>query len=102
MLDAKVISARLAAPLRSACIKVFARSACPMPFACASGLTKSCDKHQNFSLIQLKPKPTMVLPSSATQSREGSGARQNFGKAVGGGAGQGCPPWQTSNAFPDS
>src|SRR5713226_3273840 len=88
MLYAKVISARLAAPLRSACIRVFERRACPTPFACFSGLTKSCDKHQNFSAIQLKPKPTMVSPSSATQSPEGSFARQNFGKAVEGGAGQ--------------
>jgi len=72
-----------------------------MPFACVSGLTKSCDKHQNFSDIQLKPKPTMVLPSSATQSPEGSRARQNFGKAVEGGAGEGCPPWATRNALPD-
>ena len=53
-----------------------------MPFACVSHLTKSCDKYQNFSVIQLKPKPTIVWPSSATQSSEGSCARQNFGKAV--------------------
>src|SRR5260370_22095789 len=102
MLDAKVISARLAAPLCSACIRVFDRSDCPTHFACVSGLTKSCDKHQNFSLIQLKPKPTMVSPSSATQSPAGSCARQNCGKAVGGGgAGQGCLPWRTRNALPD-
>ena len=57
-----------------------------MPFACISGLTKSCDKDQNFSVIQLKPKPIMVSPSCATQSPEGSRARQNFGKAIEGGA----------------
>src|SRR6266404_4576071 len=101
MLDAKVISARLAAPLRSACIRVFERRACPTPFACVSGLTKSCDKHQNFSVIQLKPKPTMVSPSCATQSPEGSRARQNFGKAIEGGAAEGCPPCRTRNALPD-
>src|SRR5207244_13292038 len=39
MLYAKVISARLAAPLRSACIRVFERRACPMSFAWVSGLT---------------------------------------------------------------
>src|SRR5439155_1484148 len=89
MLYAKVISARLAAPLRSACSRVFESRACPTPFACVSGLTKSCDKHQNFSAIQLKPKPMMVSPSCATQSPEGSCARQNFGKAVEGGAGRG-------------
>src|SRR5216684_8133829 len=101
MLDAKVISARLAAPLRSACIRVFERSACPTPFACVSGLTKSCDKHQNFPLIQLKPKPTMVSPSCATQSPEGSCARQNLGKSVEGGAGQGGRPWRTRKTLPD-
>src|SRR5713226_4585857 len=101
MLYAKVISARLAALLRSACIRVFERSACPTPFAWVSGLTKSCDKHQNFSVIQLKPKPTMVSPFSATQSPEGSCSRQNFGKAIGGGVGEGCPPWRTRNALPD-
>src|SRR6266436_9220411 len=101
MLYAKVISARLVAPLRSACIRVFERRACPMPFACLSGLTKNCDKHQNFSVIQLKPKPTIVSPSSATQSPEGSCARQNFGKAVEGGAGEGGRPWLTRNALAD-
>src|SRR5882762_9573818 len=68
MLYAKVISARLAAPLRSACIKVFERRACPMPFAWVSGMTKSCDKNQNSSVIQLKPKPTIVSPSPAPPS----------------------------------
>src|SRR5947199_9601391 len=101
MLYAKVISARLAAPLRSTCIRVCERSACPMPFACVSGLTKGCDKHQNFSVIQLNPKPIMVSPSCATQRPEGSCARQNFGKAIEGGAGQGCRPWRTRKALPD-
>src|SRR6266850_1676229 len=101
MLDAKVISARLAAPLRSACIRVFERRACPTPFACVSGLTKSCDRHHNLSAIQLKPKPTMVSPSSATQSPEGSCARQAFGKAVEGGADEGRRPWLTRNALAD-
>src|ERR1700756_1346429 len=91
MLYAKVISARLAAPLRSACIRVLERRPCPMPFAWVSGLTKSCDKNQNFSVIQLKPKPTMVSPSSATQSSAGSCAKQNSGKAVEGGASEGRP-----------
>lgn len=75
MLYAGVISARLAALLRSACIRVFERRACPMPFACVWGLTKSCDKNQNVSVIQLKPKPMIVSPFSATQSPEGSCAR---------------------------
>src|SRR5271169_430256 len=100
MLYAGVISARLAAPLRSACIRVFERRACPVPFACISGLTKSCDKNQNFSVIQLKPKPTTVSPSSATQSPEGSCARQNFGKAVGGGAGQGLSAMADTQRVP--
>src|SRR5208282_6431598 len=94
MLYAGVISARLVVPLRSACIRVFDRRACPMPFACAPGLTKSCDKNQNFSVIQLKPKPTIVSPCSATQSPVGSSARQNFGNAIGGGAGHGRLPWR--------
>ena len=101
MLYAGVISARLAAPLRAARVRVFERRACPMPFACVSGLTKSCDKNQNVSVIQLKPKPMIVSPFSATQSPEGSCARQNLGKAVGGGAGQGGLPWRTRNALPD-
>ena len=51
--------------------------------------------NQNFSVIQLKPKPTIVSPSSATQNPEESCDRQNSGKAVGGGASQGCLPWRT-------
>jgi hypothetical protein len=60
----------------------------PMPFACVSGLTKSCDKNQSFSVIQLKPKPTMGSPSTATQSPKGSCAKQNSGKAIKSGSGQ--------------
>jgi len=73
-----------------------------MPFAWVFGLTKSCDKNQNFFVIQLKPKPTIVSPRSATQSPSGSSARQNFGNAMGGGAGHGCLPWRTRNSLPAS
>ena len=92
MLNAKVISARLSAPLRSACCSVRDSSACPMPFACVSGRTKSCDKNQNDPLIQLKPKPTIVLPSSATHSPPARSAWQNCGNAIDGGAGAARPP----------
>ena len=102
MLYAGVINARVAAPSRSACIRVFDKSAWPMPGAWVSGLTKSCDKNQNVSVIQLKPKPRMVSPCSATQSPSGSSARQNFGNAIGGGAGHGRLPWRTRNSLPAS
>ena len=71
-----------------------------MPFACVSGRTKSCDKNQNDPLIQLKPKPTIVRPSSATHSSAARSAWQNFGNAVDGGAGAARPPWRTRNSFP--
>src|SRR5215831_3174231 len=47
--------------------------------------------------FQLKPKPTIVSPRSATQRPSGSSARQHFGNATDGGAGDGRAPWRTRN-----
>jgi hypothetical protein len=78
MLYAGVISARLAAPLRAARVRVFERRACPMPFACVSGLTKSCNKNQNFAEAEAKDGVAVYRDPEPGGSR----ARQNFGKAI--------------------
>src|SRR5215831_13810285 len=52
--------------------------------------------------FQLKPKPTIVSPRSATQRPSGSSARQHFGNATDGGAGDGRAPWRTRNSLPAS